>query len=70
MTEPLEIHVVSDATGSTAEAVVTSTLVQFGRANIRVHRHPFTRTEDDVREVVGSVIKDQVFPDRGVTSGH
>jgi regulator of PEP synthase PpsR (kinase-PPPase family) len=33
VTDPLEILVVSDATGATAEAVVTSALVQFGRAN-------------------------------------
>jgi len=46
VTEPFEILIVSDATGSTAEAVVTSTLVQFGRANIKVRREPFTRTVD------------------------
>ena len=55
VTEPLEILIVSDATGSTAEAVVTSTLVQFGRANIKVRREPFTRTVDQVREVVENV---------------
>jgi len=55
MTKPLEIHIVSDATGSTAEAVVNSTLVQFRRANIRLKRHPFTRTVDQVREVVDGV---------------
>ena len=55
MTDPLEILVVSDATGATAEAVVTSTLVQFGRANVRVRRLPFTRTVDQVKEIVDSV---------------
>jgi regulator of PEP synthase PpsR (kinase-PPPase family) len=55
VTEPLEINIVSDATGSTAEAVVTSTLVQFGRANIRLRRHPFTRTVAQVQEVVDGV---------------
>jgi len=55
MTAPLEILVVSDATGSTAEAVVTSALVQFGRANVRVRRLPFTRTVAQVREVVDGV---------------
>ncbi len=54
VTEPLEILIVSDATGSTAEAVVTSILVQFGRANIKVRREPFTRTVDQVRELVES----------------
>jgi regulator of PEP synthase PpsR (kinase-PPPase family) len=55
VTEPLEILVVSDATGATAEAVVTSTLVQFGRANVRVRRLPFTRTVDRVREIIDAV---------------
>lgn len=55
MTKPLEIHIVSDATATTAEAVVNSTLVQFRRANIRVRRHPFTRTVDQVREIVDRV---------------
>ncbi len=53
--ESLEILIVSDATGSTAEAVVTSILVQFGRANIKVRRKPFTRTVDQVRKVVENV---------------
>lgn len=53
--EPLEILIVSDATGSTAEAVVTSALVQFPRANVRVRRLPFTRTIDRVREIVDGV---------------
>jgi hypothetical protein len=51
VTEPLEILVVSDATGATAEAVVTSTLVQFGRANIRIRRFPFTRSVSQVRDI-------------------
>jgi regulator of PEP synthase PpsR (kinase-PPPase family) len=55
VTEPLEILVVSDATGATAEAVVTSTLVQFGRANVRVRRLPFTRTVEQVRAIVDDV---------------
>jgi len=55
VTRPLEILIVSDATGSTAEAVVTSALVQFGRANARVRRFPFTRTVDEVREIVDGV---------------
>ena len=55
MNQPLEILVVSDATGATAEAVVRSTLVQFGRANARVRRLPFTRSVDQVRKILGEV---------------
>lgn len=53
--KPIEILVVSDATGSTAEAVVTSALVQFGRANVHVRRLPFTRSVAQVREIVDGV---------------
>jgi regulator of PEP synthase PpsR (kinase-PPPase family) len=53
--QPLQILIVSDATGATAEAVVTSILVQFGRANIRVQRFPFTRSVEQVRELVEGV---------------
>jgi regulator of PEP synthase PpsR (kinase-PPPase family) len=55
VTNPIDILVVSDATGATAEAVVTSTLVQFGGANVRVRRFPFTRTVERVREIVDAV---------------
>jgi regulator of PEP synthase PpsR (kinase-PPPase family) len=55
VTKPLEILVVSGATDATAEAVVTSTLVQFGRANVCVQRYPYTRTVDQVREILDGV---------------
>ena len=52
MSEPLNIFIVSDATGSTAEAVVTSSLVQFGGAKSNIHRFPFVRTEEQVEEIL------------------
>jgi regulator of PEP synthase PpsR (kinase-PPPase family) len=52
MPEPLNIFVVSDATGATAEAVVTSALVQFGGAKSNVRRFPFVRTEEQVERIV------------------
>lgn len=53
MTEgPLEVFVVSDATGATAEAVVTSVLAQFARAQARIRRFPFVRTAADVEAVL------------------
>ena len=55
MTRPLDILIVSDATGATAEAVVKSALVQFSQANTRVRRFPFTRTVEQVRRVVDGV---------------
>lgn len=53
MAEALNIFIVSDATGSTAEAVVTSSLVQFRGARSNVRRFPFVRSEAQVEEVVG-----------------
>ena len=40
----LEVFVVSDATGSTAESVVTSVLLQFPDAQWSIRRFPFVRT--------------------------
>ena len=52
MSEPLNIFIVSDATGATAEAVVTSALVQFGGAESNIRRFPFIRTEEQVEAVL------------------
>jgi regulator of PEP synthase PpsR (kinase-PPPase family) len=52
MADPLNIFIVSDATGATAGAVVASVLVQFGGAESRIKRFPFVRTEEQVRAVV------------------
>lgn len=49
MGAPLDIFVVSDATGSTAEAVATSVLVQFADAQARIRRFPFVRTVAEVQ---------------------
>ena len=51
MSAPLNIFIVSDATGVTAEAVVTSSLVQFGGAESNIRRFPFVRTEEQVEAV-------------------
>ncbi len=51
----LEILVVSDATGATAEAVATSALVQFPGSATRVRRFPFTRTPDEIEAVLAAV---------------
>ena len=43
---------VSDATGATAESVVTSVLVQFGGQEFDVRRFPFTRTTEQLDEIL------------------
>jgi len=52
MAETLNIFIVSDATGATAEAVVTSSMVQFGGADFNIRRFPFIRSESQVEYVV------------------
>jgi len=51
VSEPLNIFIVSDATGATAEAVVTSSLVQFGGAESNIRRFPFIRSEEQLEAV-------------------
>jgi regulator of PEP synthase PpsR (kinase-PPPase family) len=52
MSETLNIFIVSDATGATAEAVVTSCLVQFSGAESNIRRFPFVRTEEQLEKVL------------------
>lgn len=61
MNELLSVSVVSDATGATAEAVVTSVLVQFGSATVDLKRFPFTRTVEEVEAIVNATP-----PNRGI----
>jgi len=62
MTEgPLEILVVSDATGATAESVATSALLQFVGAQADIRRFPFVRTVQEVEAIL-----DQASPWRSV----
>ncbi|MBI4882218.1 MAG: kinase/pyrophosphorylase [Planctomycetes bacterium] len=46
------ILVVSDATGATAESVLTSVLVQFPAARFQVWRFPFVRTTEQIEEIL------------------
>ncbi len=52
MSSTLNLLIVSDATGATAEGLVNSVLVQFPRARTRIRRYPFVRTMADVDRVI------------------
>lgn len=52
MSDRLHVYIVSDATGATAMGVVTSVLVQYPEAPVTVHRFPFIREVEELREVV------------------
>lgn len=59
MTDLLSVSVVSDATGATAEAVLTSVLVQFGSAAVDLKRFPFTRSVEQVEAIVEAAPRDR-----------
>ncbi len=48
----LNIFLISDATGTTAESVMTSVLVQFPEADTEIRRFPFVRTMEQLEEIV------------------
>jgi len=48
----LEVHIVSDSSGETAERVVRSALIQFPEASVRIVRHNYVRSPEQVCEVV------------------
>lgn len=50
--ERLNIFVISDATGTTSEAVARSALVQFAGPHPLLRRFPFVRTTDQIDEIV------------------
>lgn len=48
----LNIFLISDATGTTAESVMTSVLVQFPEAETEIQRFPFVRTMEQLDEII------------------
>jgi regulator of PEP synthase PpsR (kinase-PPPase family) len=48
----LNLFIVSDGTGATAESVLTSVLVQYRGAEFNIQRFPFTRTKREVEAIV------------------
>lgn len=52
---PLDVLVLSDATGATAEAMVTSALVHFGHAKWIIKRHPLIRTPEQYIAILDAV---------------
>ena len=58
-TKTINVFIVSDATGATAESVLTATQVHFKGSHFDVKRFPFTKTEVQVKAIL-----DQVTPGR------
>ncbi len=50
--ERVNIFVISDGTGTTAESVLTSVVVQFRRSRFNIQRFPFTRTLEQLQEII------------------
>jgi hypothetical protein len=55
----LNLFIVSDATGATAEGLVNSVLVQFPQAKMRIRRYPFVRSLADVDRVIEDAPRDE-----------
>jgi regulator of PEP synthase PpsR (kinase-PPPase family) len=48
----INIFIVSDGTGATAESVLASVVVQFRGVQFNIRRFPFARTEEHMKEIV------------------
>jgi len=55
------IFVLSDGTGGTAEQMLRAALTQFTETDVRIHRYPEIRTEEQVLEVVEEAIREKSF---------
>ncbi len=53
--KPIELHILSDATGGLASHMTHSVLTQFPKDAFRMNYHLFVRTEADVRKHVGGL---------------
>ncbi len=48
----INIFIVSDGTGTTAESVLASVVVQFRGVQFNIRRFPFARTDEQIKEIV------------------
>ena len=53
----LNVFVISDGTGATAESVLTSVVIQFRGAQFNIKRFPFTRTEEQIKDIMKTAPK-------------
>ena len=63
------IFVISDGTGGTAEQMLRAALTQFTGTDVRVHRFPEVRTEEQVLDVVEEALSANGFIVHTVVSG-
>ena len=56
-----QIFVISDGTGGTAEQMLRAALTQFTGTEVKIHRFPEVRTEDQVLEIVEEAVRVQSF---------
>lgn len=69
--KPLEIHILSDATGGLASHMAQSVLTQFPKSHFRLKYHLFVKSEEDVRRhVSGLQGKRHVLLHRLIRPGH
>lgn len=56
-----QIFVISDGTGGTAEQMLRAALTQFFGTEVKIHRFPEVRTEEQVLEIVEEAVRVQSF---------
>ena len=57
MADPQQIFLLSDATGETAEKMVTAALTQFRQKDIRMRRISHVRTKTDIYEALDEALR-------------
>jgi regulator of PEP synthase PpsR (kinase-PPPase family) len=53
----MNVFIVSDATGTTAESVLTSVLVHYKHSRFNITRFPFIRSKEDIDEIIAKARK-------------
>ncbi len=57
MSNPIQIHVLSDSSGETAAHVTQAALAQFPKEAVRIFRHPRVRSPEQIGEIISEAAK-------------
>ena len=57
MNNPHNIYLISDSTGETIDRIFTALKSQFSKFNYKIHQYSFTRTKNQIKEIINSARK-------------
>lgn len=57
MNNPHNIYLISDSTGETIDRIFTALKSQFSKFNYQIHQYSFTRTKNQIKEIINSARK-------------